>query len=230
MRFGYRRMFGTRTSDDVFFRAFSAQAEKAMAGAQELRVLFTEIDASHHDLEKAAEGPVSSRVVARAEGIKRIEQEADTIAHEAMRRLHNTWITPIDREHIHALTSNLDDVLDAVEAVSERIVLFEVRALRPEAIPLCDVLVRSCEKLIEAMRLLPGLKSPERLLALCKEIDELESEADGIFRRAIAALYKRGNDPIDVLKWREIFDYLEEATDRCDDVANLIEGIVLEYA
>ena len=100
-------MFGTRTSDDVFFSAFRAQAEKAMAGAQELRTLFTEIDASHHDLEKAAEGPASSRVVARAEGIKRLEQEADSIAHEAMRRLHNTWITPIDREHIHALFDEL---------------------------------------------------------------------------------------------------------------------------
>ena len=147
-----------------------------------------------------------------------------------MRKLHETWITPLDRNDIYALITRMDDVLDLIEAVSERVVLFELTETRALAIDLAKVLVRSCEKLHKAMELLPGLKQPNELLEICIEVNKLENDADGIYRRAIADLFKPGNDPIMVMKWRDVFDNLEMATDRCEDVANIVEGVVLEYA
>src|ERR1700722_17004530 len=103
--------------------------------------------------------------------------------------------------------------------------------MRPPAMDLVHVLIKSCEDVHHAMTLLPRLSSKSKeLLEICVEINRLENEADGIYRRAIADLFKPGNDPIDVMKWRDVFDNLESATDRCEDVANIVEGVVLEYA
>ncbi|HEY8088509.1 MAG TPA: DUF47 family protein, partial [Polyangiaceae bacterium] len=148
-----------------------------------------------------------------------------------MKRLHETWITPLDRFDIHGLISKLDDVLDLIEAVSERLVLFEIKAVRPPAVDLGRVLLKACEDMHRAMTLLPQLAAKSKeLLDICVEINRLENEADAIYRRAIAELFHNGNDPIEVMKWRDLFDNIEEATDRCEDVANIVEGVVLEYA
>jgi predicted phosphate transport protein (TIGR00153 family) len=208
-------MFGRKTKDDVFFQAFSDHAARSVEAAVLLIEMFEFPD----------------RIGRIALDIGEKESAGDRITHQTVKRLHETWITPLDRFDIHGLISKLDDVLDFIEAVSERLVLFQIQAVRPSAIELGRVLLKSCQDVHRAMLLFPKLASKgKELLDICVEINRLENEADAIYRRAIAELFKPGNDPIDVMKWRDIFDNIESATDRCEDVANIVEGVVLEYA
>jgi uncharacterized protein len=208
-------MFGRKTKDDVFFQAFSDHAARSVEAAGLLIEMFEFPD----------------RIGRIALDIGEKESAGDRITHQTVKRLHETWITPLDRFDIHGLISKLDDVLDFIEAVSERLVLFQIQAVRPSAIELGRVLLKSCQDVHRAMLLFPKLASKgKELLDICVEINRLENEADAIYRRAIAELFKPGNDPIDVMKWRDIFDNIESATDRCEDVANIVEGVVLEYA
>jgi predicted phosphate transport protein (TIGR00153 family) len=205
----------SKTSDRAFFDAFVEHASTSVEAAKLLLSMFGDMK------EKEA----FALKIAEKEGV------GDRITHDTVKRLHETWITPLDRYDIHGLISKLDDMLDLVEAVSERVVLFELREARPPAVELVRVLVKSCEDVQRAMTLLPHVSSKSKeLLEICVEINRLENEADGMYRRAIAELFKPGNDPIDVMKWRDVFDNLEGATDRCEDVANIVEGVVLEYA
>ena len=165
-----------------------------------------------------------------AKEIKRVEHLGDEITHTVIERLHQTFITPIDREDIHELVSRMDDVLDLVEATSERLWLYDVRQMEPEAVELAGVLLKAVEEMAAAVRGLRDLKDRPRLIAHCTEINRLENEGDALLRRAVARLFRESTDPIHVLKWKEIFDYLEDAIDRCEDVANVLEGVALEYA
>ena len=208
-------MFGATKGSDVFFRTFSEHAAKSVQASELLLAMF-------EDLSKKERLAME---VAEAEGA------GDRLTHETVKRLHETWITPLDRYDIHGLISKLDDVLDLIEAVAERLVLFEIKHTRPHAIELVRVLMKSCVDMHRAMSLLPKLAAKSKeLLEICVEINRLENEADTIYRRAIAELFKPGTDPIEVMKWRDIFDNLEAATDRCEDVANIVESVVLEYA
>jgi|SRR5579859_2489607 len=208
-------MFGSKARDDVFFHAFTEHAARSVEAAELLLEMLEHVD----------------RKEKLALEIGEKESAGDKLTHDTVKRLHETWITPLDRFDIHGLISKLDDVLDLVEAVSERLVLFEIKAVRPPAVDLARVLLKACGDMHKAMTLLPKLASQgKELLDICVEINRLENEADAIYRRAIAELFHNGNDPIDVMKWRDIFDNIEEATDRCEDVANIVEGVVLEYA
>ena len=214
-------MFGAKAKDQDFFRAFSDHAKLGVEAARELVVLFG-------DLGKSEE---------IAETIRVLEGKGDTVTHETMKRLHETWITPLDRHDIYEMITSLDDVLDMIEAVSERVQIFGVKEVRPHAKELAEVLLRCCEALAKATALLPTVsKSAKEVLEISVEINRLENEADGYYRKALGELFSSPTkgDPaahvLDVMKWRDIFDYLENATDACEDVANVIEGIVLEYA
>jgi uncharacterized protein len=232
-------MFGSnKKKDDLFFDAFRTHAEKSVEGAKMLVEMFKRLVPT----QAPAEGPYRGSQAAMGEGgpdattiklasaIKDAEHAGDTITHATVKRLHETWITPLDRFDIHGLISRMDDVLDLIEAVSERVVLFEVQSAPPEAVALSEVLVRGCEAMVKAMELLPDMGKAPEILKICVEINRLENEADGLYRKAIADLFKHGNDPLLVMKWRDIFDSLESASDRCEDVANIVEGVVLEYA
>jgi uncharacterized protein Yka (UPF0111/DUF47 family) len=140
--------------------------------------------------------------------IKAIESECDHITHHVVERLHKVFITPIDRNDIFRLISRMDDVMDFVEAAAQRVALYGVNS--------------------EAVAGMRNLKHPELILEKCVEINRLENEADVQLRGVIAKLFKEEKDPIQVIKWKEIFELLEAATDRCEDVANIIEGVVLE--
>ncbi|HEY1695770.1 MAG TPA: DUF47 family protein [Polyangiaceae bacterium] len=208
-------MFGPKTKGDVFFQSFVEHATRSVEAATLLLEMFEHVD----------------RKERLALEVSEKESAGDRITHDTVKRLHETWITPLDRFDIHGLISKLDDVLDLIEAVSERLVLFEIKTVRPPALELARVLLKGCEDMHRAMTLLPQLASKgKELLDICVEINRLENEADAIYRRAIAELFRDGNDPIEVMKWRDIFDNVEEATDRCEDVANIVEGVVLEYA
>ncbi|WP_437492366.1 DUF47 family protein [Sorangium sp. So ce1014] len=202
------------TRDAVFFDALANHAQRSVAASELLLEM----------LDRPADAPALSK------RISDLEDEGDKITHGCLAALHQTWITPLDREEIHALITRLDDVLDCIDAASVRLVLFEVGDTLPEARQLAQAVVDSCTVTSSAVQSLRDLKRQPHLLELCVEINKLENTADGHYRTALAALFKKGNDPLLVMKWRDIYDLLESATDRCEDVANIIEGIVLEHA
>jgi predicted phosphate transport protein (TIGR00153 family) len=143
-------------------------------------------------------------------------------------QLHKTFITPLDRNDIYRLITKMDDVMDYVEAAAERISLYEILEMRPEAPELAHVLLTSAERVLEAVAGFRDLKRSELILEKCVEINRLENEADAVLRRALARLFREERDPITIMKWKEIYELLETATDRCEDVANIIEGVILE--
>ena len=205
---------GSSKSDRSFYEAFERHAARIVEAGN----LITEI-VRHPE-----------RAVEIAKAIHDAENAGDIITHETIARLHKTWITPIDRADIHALISALDDVLDLIEAASERVALYEVKELPEFVLPLADSLQLATVAVDKAIKLLPQVKQPKEMLDLCIEINRLENQADNSYRHGLATLFKGGYDAIDVMKWRDIIDNLESATDKCEDVANILEGIVLEYS
>jgi uncharacterized protein len=195
-----------------YFDRFEEQARKTVAGCQALLELLDHLD----------EAP------ARARDIKRIEEECDRITHAVVASLHQTFITPIDRNDIHRLITKMDDVMDQVEAVAERLVLYEITSATDQMRALARNLHVSSERVLEAITGLRDLKRPAVALEKCVEINRLENEADALLRDALANLFRKEKDPIAVIKWKELYELLESATDRCEDVANIIEGVVLE--
>ena len=199
---------------DEFFDDFDAQAEVTVRGTKMLLALFEDFT----DVER------------KVAAIKHVEHEGDNIAHRAFERLHRQFITPFDRAEIHRLLGRIDDVLDLTDATAERLLLYEVGLIPQPAKDLARVLVPTTEKMEEAVRLLREIKNPAQILAACREIKTIEGDSDVLSRAAIAALFKSGADPLSIMKWKEIYDLMETATDRCEDVANVIEGVVLEHA
>ena len=166
----------------------------------------------------------------QAELVKMAEHAGDEVTHAVIERLHQSFITPIDRGDIHELISRMDDVLDLIDASAERIWLYGIRTMEADARELARVLEQAVVEMGAAMRCLRDLKDRPRLLAHCTEINRLENVGDQLLRRAMARLFTGGADAIHVIKWKEIYDYLENAIDRCEDVANVIEGVALEYS
>ena len=164
--------------------------------------------------------------VGMAKRIKDVEHDGDTITHNIARKLNQTFITPIDREDIYSLSSALDDILDLIEAVADRMLLYRVSAPTPEARRLAEIILDSTAEIVKGVSVLG--KSND-ILKMCVEINRLENEADRLTRDAIAGLFEEGKDPIQMIKWKEIYENLEEATDLCEDVANILERIVLKY-
>ncbi len=160
--------------------------------------------------------------------IKHLEHEGDQVTHQSFALLSRTWITPIDREDIHDLTKQLDDVLDLIDAAAARFVLFKIPAPTPELKAFTHLIVQSAEAIQRAMGLLKDLKNSKAILDACIEINRLENEADTLNRAAIGRLFSREKDPFVLLKWKEIYEVLEAATDACEDVANVLEQIVLK--
>lgn len=161
--------------------------------------------------------------------ISNIEHDTDSITHRCVEALHKMFITPIDRDSIHRLITKMDDVMDYVEAASQCIELYKITEMSDDIRDLADVIVRASQHVEQALRGLRTLKHPEAALATCRDISRLESEADAIMRRSVARLFTEGGDPLTVIKWKEIFENLEMAADRCEDVANIIEGVILEH-
>ncbi len=168
-------------------------------------------------------------VVENSSRMERIEHDGDQITHDIMARLNRTFITPFDREDIHHLASALDDVLDFIEATTERFVLYKIRAVTPYAKELAQVIAKQVEEVHQVMPQLRQLRHQD-ILQHCIEINRLENAGDRALREAVAVLFDSGWDPLEVMKWRELYELMESATDKCEDVAVVIEGIVLKNA
>jgi predicted phosphate transport protein (TIGR00153 family) len=166
-----------------------------------------------------------------ARRVKGIEAEADELTHRSIATLHKTFVTPFDRQDILRLIVGLDDILDTIEAVSSLLNLYNPRNAMQEALRLADLLVQGTEKVAVMVGLLRQLsKQSDRLLALGLELNRLENEADRAYQQAIARLFQEEDDPKEVIKWKDILEHIETATDQCEDVADIIEGLVLENA
>lgn len=164
-------------------------------------------------------------------GVDNAEHAADRITHEVNRALHTTFITPIDREQIHALINTMDDVADLLQDSAETLALYDVKKMTPEIRSLNDLTLKCCERVRDAVRLLPKLADPattEAALKTCEEIDQLEGDADRVMRQAMSRLFRDDVDVRELIKLKAIYELLEKITDRCEDVANIIEGIILE--
>jgi uncharacterized protein Yka (UPF0111/DUF47 family) len=165
----------------------------------------------------------------KAKEIYEAEQEGDMYTHEVMRSLNKTFLTPVDREDIHALVNGLDDVLDLVWASADRAMLFKLTDPLPEAIELSKTLHETTEFITKAIGCLKD-KKYSYIQEYCIEINRLENRGDRIFREALVKLFDNIRDPILVIKWKEVYEHLEEANDTCEDVADILEGIVLKHA
>lgn len=157
------------------------------------------------------------------------EQEGDMITHEVMRSLNKTFLTPVDREDIHALVNGLDDVLDLIWASADRAMLFKLDTPMTEAIEMSKTLHETTEVITKAIGALKE-KKYSYIQEYCIEINRLENRGDRIFREALVKLFDNIKDPIMVIKWKEVYEHLEEASDTCEDVADILEGIVLKHA
>ena len=205
------RWFLPREED--FFGFFERHAALTVEGAKEMRRLL-------------AGGQDVPALTAR---IREIEHETDVITHGCVERLHKTFITPLDRDAIHQLITRMDDVMDYIESAAVAVNLYELTEMTAAAQARADVLVRATEAVAVAVSGLKNLKRSDDVLKACIEVNRLENEGDDILRGALADLF-RGKDPLLVLKWKEVYEALENATDSCEDVANVIEGVVLEHA
>ncbi len=195
-----------------FFDLFNAHAERIVEGSHELAAMI----GTFKDLD------------AHAQRIDAVERAADKITHECMTLLHKTFITPFDRDQIHQLISTMDDILDLIQDVAESVALYDLRSVTPEARQLAEICQRCCERVKTTVGLLTDVKRSEAILKCCEEIDRLESDADRVMRSALSKLFREENDLKQVMKLRVVYELLETITDRCEDVANIVEGIVLE--
>ena len=167
-------------------------------------------------------------VSARARQVKELEHDGDEITHRIVALLNSTFITPIDREDISHLTEHLDDVADCIEDAAACMALYEVVAPTKRTHDLAAIIVKISNEISAAMPLIRNRKDMSKLPDHCIEINRLENEADAVFRAALAELFKEKIDIADVIKWREIYHYMESATDRCEDIANVLEGIMIK--
>ena len=163
-----------------------------------------------------------------AKRLERLEHDGDQVTHELMKRLNRTFITPIDREDIHGLSTALDDILDLIEATTERFILYKVTAMDSAAPKLAHVIQQQVQEIHRVMPKLRHMRH-EHIMEHCVEINRLENVGDRLLRDAMGGLFDGGRDALVVIKWRDIYTLLESATDKCEDVANVIEGIVLKH-
>jgi predicted phosphate transport protein (TIGR00153 family) len=197
--------------EEGFFDLFRKQAENIHRGAEAfLKMLL------HY-----------TGVPEQVQNIKAIEHAGDEITHQTFRMLNKTFITPFDREDIHELVSTMDDVIDLIDAAASRFVLYRVETLRVGTLDLARVLVSATKELAAAVY---AIEKPDTAMKHCIEINRYENESDRICRTLIAQLFDEEKDPVQIIKWKEICEVIETAVDKCEDVANVIESIILKSA
>jgi predicted phosphate transport protein (TIGR00153 family) len=194
-----------------FFDDFVAMAEQIRLGAAMLEEML------------APDKPIWDK----ADQIKEVEHKCDFLTHEIIQRLHRTFVTPLDREDIHELARSLDDVMDAIDASAAVVRLYSIERVRPDARELVRIIKASTDEMVKALK---ALERRDGVAEPAVEINRLENEADRVHYAAVRRLFEEERDPIVIMKWKEILDFLEDATDRCEDVANAVEGIVVKHA
>lgn len=204
-------MFRLIPRDEHFFSMFADLAKRVTAAARLLDQMFAEPD----------------QLRTHATAIKDLEHEADVITHSVIDRIHRVFVTPFDREDIHQLVQEMDDVIDMIDGAARRAGMFGINETRPRIRELTDKVVRATEAIEWAVT---SMKQPKIVEARSREIKKLEEEGDRIYSLAVAELFDGEPNPIDVIKWKELYDTIERALDQCEDVANVLENISIKHA
>lgn len=205
-------MFRLAPKEDKFFVMFHEMGTIITEGAEQLKAMlddFSDPDASQKQ-------------------IKDTEHRADHQTHKIIKTLNKTFITPLDREDIYSLASKLDDIIDLMDACAQRLVMYKVEKPTLPAQQLAFIILKSCQAVERALKHLGG--KFDDINQCCVEINALENEADRVCRQAISALFAEEKDPINLIKWKEIYETLEKATDKCEDAANILESVVVKNA
>jgi hypothetical protein len=197
--------------DSKFFDLFEDMAANIVEGATLLKAILQDF----------------KNVETRVQQLHDIEHKGDSLTHSVLVKLHQTFITPFDREDIHALASAMDDVLDYLHAAGERLVMYKISQAPPQAVELADVVIRQATEIQKAVA---SLDKHDSVLERCVEINRLENEGDTLARTALAGLFEREKDPISLIKQKELIEVLETATDKAEDAANVLESVVLKSA
>ena len=201
-----------------FFEMFNQHAERIVEAAR----AFSQMVANYNDphLREKYNSDVDNA-----------ERAADRVTHEVTKTLHQTFITPLDREHIHGLINTMDDVVDLIQDSAEAMALYDIRQMTEEMTRLADLSLKCCERVRDAVKLLNQIADQsvaEAALKTCQEIDRLESDADRVLRAAMSKLFREEQDVRELIKLKGVYELMETITDKCEDVANTIEGIFLE--
>lgn len=208
------KKFRFMPTEEAFFDLFDDIAVVLVEAAECLHALTTDY----------------SRSDELARVLRQMEKSLDGATDSIIQRLNDSFVTPIDREDIHALASGMDDVLDYIEASADRMKLYGVDAPREEAAELAAILIESTKQIRDGIHGLSHFRDIDAILAPCVQINKLENDADEVYRRAIGRLFREEKKPLEIAKWLEIFARLEKATDKCEDVANVLESIVVKNA
>lgn len=200
--------------DEKFFDLFEGSTRNMVQAAQRLNELVAKWD----------------NVEARVNEITELEHAGDTFTHQIMERLHRTFVTPFDREDIALLSHALDDVTDFIHAAADAMIIYKVKPPGKRAKELSAIIVQAAEELEKVIPQLRNRNELKRVLERCVELNRLENVADGIYRAALGELFDNPAEVADVIKWREIYELMESATDRCEDVADVLEGVALKHA
>lgn len=206
-------MFTLMPRERIFFDLFEQSAKNVLAGAEAMAALLKDW----------------TDVPAKVKKIKDLEHAGDELTHKSLELLNKTFITPLDREDIHNITTRLDDVLDFIHTAANRMVLYKIAAPTEDARKLGDCLVEAASAVLDAVVKLRDMKDPEGVLKLCIVIHTHENTGDRLMADALGALFE-STSPIEIIKWKDIYQDLETATDRCEDVANALEAVVLKNA
>lgn len=210
-------MFGRlMPKEGKFFDLFNAHAELIVEGGQQLVAMMTALASNTDGVDEFAAA------------IDKTESAADRVTHETISQLHKTFITPLDRDEIHQLITRMDDILDITQDVAQTVALYDIQRGTQEAITLAEITLACCERVKKAVNMLHSMDNAQAILATTREIDQFESDADRVMRGAMSKLFRDEPDVRQLIKFKAIYELLETITDRCEDVANVIEGIVLE--
>lgn len=205
-------MFSLIPKEESFFIYFDEAAVNLVKGAKAVEDLVL----NHTDVQR------------KVDQIKEIEHAGDSITHKTFDRLNRTFVTPIDREDIHALISGLDDVLDLIDMAASLFAVYKIPATTEHIREMSKILVKACEALQKAVSELRNPKKSQEIMALCREVRTLEKQGDAVIRQAMHNLFEKEKDAIQIIKWKEVYEDMENALDSAQDVANIIEGIILK--
>ena len=207
-------MLGLKKKEDVFFDLFIETSAKVIIVGE------TFMDLVHN----------YENVEDKVSNLKVLETDCDMQAHKILKKLNESFITPFDREDIYNIARDMDDIVDCVEEVANRFMVFDVKEMRPEAIVMSDLIMQSIRELDVLFKHLREIKLNTIVREQIIEVNRIENEGDIIYRRALTKLFKNEKDPVEIIKWKQLYELLEESMDSCENVANIVEGLVMKHA
>lgn len=207
-------MFRVTRKEEIFFDMFVETAESTLKAAK----LLDEMVNNYVDVER------------KVAAIEQVENDCDKLVHKTLEQLNKSFITPIDREDIYLIAKEIDNITDAIESTAHRFVMFNVKKVTPETLAMTKHITKSCNELTLLCKELKDMKTSKVLIEKVVEINRIEDEVDDIFRKAIKDLFDTESSAVEIIIWKEIYEYLENTLDALEDVANIIEGVVTKHA